>query len=59
MFFCKYLFGEIPKVLLVKEIQAIQDTSIFLETGLFLILRLIRFCRLRLTVQVGPLFGSG
>ena len=43
MFFCKDIFGDVSKALAVKEIQAIPDTSNFLETGILPYLRLVLF----------------
>lgn len=34
MFFCKDIFGDVPKALPVKGMKALPDTSNFLETGI-------------------------
>ncbi len=63
MFFCKYIFWDVPKALSVKEIKAIPDNSNFLEMGIFLYLRLVLFLwppALRLPpYEYFPLVGSG
>ena len=43
MFFCKDIFGNVPKALSVKEIQAIPDTFNLLETGILPYLHLVLF----------------
>ncbi len=34
MFFCKDIFGDVPKTLSAKRMKALPDTSNFLETGI-------------------------
>jgi len=43
VFFCKDIFGDVPKALSVKGMKALLDTSNFLETGIFPYLRLVLF----------------
>ncbi len=61
MFFCKDIFGHLPKALSVKEIKAIPGTSNFLKRALFRTFVLFFLIASRFTPpasRVFPLFRS-